>query len=311
MADDISTSSLEKIAYAYLHEQKRRRFWSIFFKLIFFLFIVMTFLLSVLLTKSEPLLSDSPHVAFIEVPGIIMEDAMASADNVAGALHHAYKSRGTKGVILRINSPGGSPVQADYIYAAIKRYKAKYPEIPVYAVCSDMCASAAYYIAAAADKIYANESSIVGSIGVLYNGFGMTELMHKLGVERRLLTAGARKGFLDPFSPESDADKVHMHKVLNMVHQRFIERVKAGRGERLQQQPDLFSGLFWSGYEAKTLGLVDDFASSGTVAREIIGLDKIIDYTQKPNFYDRFAKKFGSEIKNNFLSLLNGAGFLS
>lgn len=303
MIDDNTTSGLEKLAAGYLHEQRRRRFWSIFFKIMFLLIFASFFVITLPIARVETMGLDKPHVAFIDVSGEISDNAEASADNIATALHRAYKNKGTKGVILRINSPGGSPVQADYIFNEIKRWKKNKPDIPVYAVCVDICASAAYYIAAASDNIYANEASIVGSIGVLYNGFGFSHLIDKLGIERRLMISGSNKAVLDPFSPVKASDKKHMQKMLDTVHDRFIQRVREGRGARIKESAEIYSGLFWSGVEAKSLGLIDDFASTGHVARDIIGVDKIIDYTEKPNVLDRITKQFGAEMKQRIGAL--------
>ena len=202
--------------------------------------------------------------------------------------------------MLRANSPGGSPVQAGYIYDEILRLREKYPKIPLYAVIGDVCASGCYYAVAAADKIYADKASIVGSIGVLMNGFGFTDTMKKLGVERRLLTAGEHKGFLDPFSNMKPEDRAHAQKLLNRIHQQFIERVREGRGEALKESKDMFSGLFWTGEDALTMGLVDEFGNASHVAREVIGAEEIVDFSQRENVFDRFARRLGTTMAETF-----------
>jgi protease-4 len=224
---------------------------------------------------------------------------MSFVINFIKGLNSAYENnKALKAVILRIDSPGGSPVQADYMYNSIQFYKKKYPDVKIYAVCVDMCASAAYYVAAAADEIYANPSSLVGSIGVLYNGFGFVDTMQKLGVTRRLHTAGINKGFLDQFSPDNPAQGQLLQTMLDLIHQQFIDRVKAGRGQRLVIDKDTFSGLFWTGIQAKERGLIDGFASSGQVARDIIKIDRVVDYTVQESVIERFSKQMGTAIAN-------------
>lgn len=289
------SNALEKLAEFYIRDQKKKRFWSIFFKCIFALLVIIV-LISSQLRAVEPLLLDKPHVGIIDVKGIIQEKGTGSADNLAESLHHAYASKGLKGIILRINSPGGSPVQADYMFNEIRRYRKEKPEVPVYAVCSDICASAAYYIAAAADNIYSNQASLVGSIGVIYNGFGVTDLMAKVGVKSRIQTSGENKAMMNPFLPETARDKAHLQKMLDTIHKRFIDRVKEGRGSRLLNDPTLFSGLFWPGIQAKKLGLVDDFASAGMLVRGPFSNARAIDYTVKPNIVDKLAKQFGAQL---------------
>jgi protease-4 len=236
---------------------------------------------------------EEPHTALIEVDGVLDLGGEIQADDIIQGLRDAFDADGSKGVILRINSPGGSPVQAAEIYEEIRRLRKLHPDKPVHAVVSDICASGGYYIAAAADKIYANPSSLVGSIGVLMDGFGFTETMNKLGVERRLLTAGEHKGMLDPFSPVDEKEQAHVQKMLDQVHEQFIRAVREGRGKRLAESPELFSGLIWSGEEAKKLGLVDDFGSADFVAREVIGAEDLMDYTPAPDYFDRLAKQIG------------------
>ena len=290
-------SMLQQVLMAGLAEQRRRRRWGIFFKFLAFGYL---FLLIGLAYWSDDLQfgksTAKAHTAMVKVDGLISSASQASADNVITALRNAFEDKKTKGVILRMNTPGGSPVQSRYINREIVRLRKKYPDIPLYAVVTDMCASGGYYIASAADKIYADEGSVVGSIGVLINGFGFVDGMQKLGIERRLLTAGEHKGILDPFSPLQASDKDYIEGVLKEMHQQFIDTVKAGRGDRLHdaEHPEIFSGLFWTGQDAKKLGLIDDFGSSSDVARDVIGAKEIVDYTVKEAFWDRFAQRVGA-----------------
>ncbi len=301
---------LDKVVMASLKEQRRSRRWGIFFKTLTFgyLFLILgLFVWSDKLAVSDPTVKE--HTALVEVKGVISSDSKASADKVITGLRNAFEDKKTKGVILRMNTPGGSPVQSRYINQEITRLKEKYPDIPVYAVVVDMCASGGYYIAAAADKIYADKGSAVGSIGVLINGFGFVDGMQKLGVERRLLTAGENKGILDPFSPLQESDKEHIQGMLSQLHQQFIDTVKEGRGDRLKsdEHPEIFSGLFWSGEEAKKLGLVDEFGSSSYVAREVIGVEEIVDFTVKEKYWDRFAERLGAGAAST-LTRVTGLG---
>jgi len=286
---------LERLATASIKEQRRARRWGIFFKLLGFAYLVVLLILwTPDLFTDAAIKAAKDHTAIIEVKGVIADDTEASADNVITALRSAYEDKKTKGIILRINSPGGSAVQAGYIYDEIKRLRKKHEKIPVYAVVTDMAASGGYYIAAAADEIYVDKASIVGSIGVLMSTFGLEEGMKKLGIERRLLTAGEHKGILDPFSPLKEDEKAHIQTMLDQVHQQFIDAVKEGRGDRLQQDPNLFSGLFWSGEESIRLGLADATGSSSYVARELIGAETLVDYTQAEDLLDRLAKRIGA-----------------
>jgi protease-4 len=234
------------------------------------------------------------HTAMINLDGVIQAKGEANAEKLMAALQSAFEEKNSAGIVLRINSPGGSPVQAGMINDEIRRLRAKYPEKPLYAVVEDMCASGGYYVAVAADKIYVNKASIVGSIGVLMDGFGFTGTMDKLGVERRLLTAGANKGFLDPFSPQAETHKGHAQSMLNDIHQQFIDVVKAGRGSRLKETPEMFSGLMWTGMQSIQLGLADEIGSIDTVARDVIKAEKILDYSLKDNIAERFAKRLGA-----------------
>jgi len=284
---------LEKLMNSTLNESRRARRWGIFFKLLTFTYLAVFLGMTWPGGLSTASLSKEGHTALVTVNGVIAADQNASADNIVTGLRNAFEDENTKGVILRINSPGGSPVQAGYINDEISRLKNKHPDIPVYAVITDVCASGGYYIAVAADEIYADKSSIVGSIGVLMNSFGFVESMEKLGIERRLLTAGAHKGIMDPFSPVEEKEREHMQGMLNQIHQQFINVVKTGRGDRLKEGAELFSGLFWSGEESVKLGLVDALGSSSYVAREIIGAEDIVNFTPAENLLDRLAQRAG------------------
>ncbi len=289
------SSLLKEYLWENLKERKRNRRWNIFFKAFFAIYFL--FLLFMLLDSEVPS-TTGDHTALVDVEGVIASGGDTKADDVVTGLRSAFEADNVKGVIIRINSPGGSPVQAGYINAEIRRLREQYPEIPLHAVVADVCASGGYYVAAAAEKIFVNEASIVGSIGVLMDGFGFVDTMKKLGVERRLLTAGKYKGILDPFSPLASEDKAHAVKILQQIHAQFIDIVRQGRGDRLSDHPDLFSGLIWTGEEAKKLGLVDDFGSAGYVARDVIGAEKIVDYTHEESLLDRFAKQVGVGVAN-------------
>lgn len=287
-------STLERLAFATLQEQRASRRWRNGLRLAWLLFFVV--LSWVLLARSSPTTGPStPHTAMVEVRGEIASGADASAETVNTALKAAFEDEGAKAVVLVINSPGGSPVQAGLINDEIRRLKAKHGK-PVYAVVEESCASAAYYIAVAADTIYVDKASIVGSIGVLMDGFGFSGLMNKLGVDRRLLTAGENKGFLDPFSPMSDKQRAYAQQLLDQIHQQFIAAVKAGRGDRLKESPDTFSGLFWNGQQAVEQGLADQFGSLEFVAREVVKAEDIMDYTRRENVAERLAKRFGAAL---------------
>lgn len=289
---------LERLSTASLNEQRRARRWNIFFKLLIFSYL---FLL-IYLAMQEQSLSDGSrsreHIAMVEVDGMISDATKANADTIIEGLRDAFKDEKTKGVVLRINSPGGSPVQSDYVYREIKRLRALHPKIPLHAVIVDVGASGAYYIASAADNIYVNPASIVGSIGVLMNGFGFTGAMEKLGVERRLLTAGESKGMLDPFTPLQEDEVAHVKGLLNTIHQQFIAAVKEGRGERLKDEPELFSGKFWTGEQSIALGLADAIGDVDFVAREVFKVEQVVDYTPKPDLFKRFADRLGASMAN-------------
>ena len=285
--------ALERVAMAAVNEQRRARRWGIFFKLFFALY-----LLAVLAATQAPKWGDAGiakrHTALVELEGVIESEGKASADNVISGLRAAFESTNAAGVILRANSPGGSPVQSAYINNEIARLRDKYPDKPLYAVVGDICASGCYYVVAAADKIYANEASLVGSIGVLMDGFGFVDSLKKLGVERRLITAGENKAFLDPFSPMNAKHQRYIESLLKEIHTQFIDTVKRGRGDALKDDKELFSGLVWSGERAKGLGLIDEMGSASYVAREVIGAEDIVDYSLKADFFDRFAEQLGT-----------------
>jgi protease-4 len=290
-------SVLEKLAMSALQEQRRARHWGIFFKVLTFgyLFIIL-FIVMGWVGKSESALSTGKHTALVDMYGVIASDSAASADNLIPSLQDAFKDKDTQGVILRINSPGGSPVQAGQINDEIRRLRAKHPDIPLYAVVEDICASGGYYVAAAADKIFVDKASLIGSIGVLMDGFGFTGTMAKLGVERRLITAGTNKGFLDPFSPSDQAQQAYAKQMIAEIHQQFIDVVRQGRGKRLKETPDTFSGLVWNGQKGVELGLADGYGSLESVARDVIKAEKIVDFTTRENFADRLAKRLGAGV---------------
>jgi protease-4 len=291
---DWERATLEKLAFATLHEQRQARRWRNGLRLGWLLFLVV--LAWVLLSRSAtPTAVSAPHTAMVSVLGEIAAGSPASAEAVTVSLRAAFEDEAARAVVLLINSPGGSPVQAGMINDEILRLKAKHNK-PVYAVVEETCASAAYYIAVAADQIFVDKASIVGSIGVLMDGFGFTGLMNKLGVERRLLTAGENKGLLDPFSPMGDRQRAYAQRMLDQIHQQFIAAVKAGRGDRLKEDDETFSGLFWSGQQAVDQGLADRLGSLEFVAREIVKAEDIIDYTQRENVAERLAKRFGAAV---------------
>ena len=283
-----------ELANAALKEQRRSRRWGIFFKFLTFAYVTFLILLAVDWRGRGESSSTGKHTAMVEVNGVIAPGAEASADKVTSSLQAAFKDKNTQGVVVRINSPGGSPVQAQTIYDEMRRLRKKYPEIPLYAVVEDICASGGYFIAAGADKIYVSKSSLVGSIGVIMNGFGFTGLMDKLGVERRLITSGENKAFLDPFSPMQEKHREFAQKLAGEIHQQFIAVVREGRGKRLKEGPDTFSGLIWSGEKSVELGLADGIGSLDYVAREVVKAEEIVDFTQKENLAEKFAKRFGA-----------------
>jgi protease-4 len=285
---------LENIAQAFVEEQRSARRWRIFSRVSWLIGLVA--LAWVGWGSGMPHKNTAmPHTAMVEIKGEIASGGEASAELVVSALQAAFEDEGARAVVLLINSPGGSPVQAGMINDEIHRLK-KLHNKPVYAVVEESCASAAYYIAAAADKIYVDKASIVGSIGVLMDGFGFTGLMDKLGVERRLMTAGENKGFMDPFSPQTEAQRKHAQAMLNQIHQQFIAVVKQGRGDRLKETPDMFSGLFWTGQQAVDMGLADGLGSMDSVARDVLKAEDVIDYSRHENVAERLAKRFGAAL---------------
>lgn len=288
---------LEKLAMSALQEQRRARHWSIFFKVLTFgyLFIIL-FIFMGWFDKKEHPLGGNKHTALVEMHGIIAPDSRASADNIISSLQDAFKDKKTLGVVLRINSPGGSPVQSGQINDEIRRLRANNPNIPLYVVVGDICASGGYYVAAAADKIFVDKASLIGSVGVLIDGFGFTGAMEKLGVERRLITAGSNKGFLDPFSAVNPVQQEYARQMVAQIHQQFIDVVKQGRGKRLKETPDMFSGLVWNGQKGVELGLADGFGSLESVARDVIKAETIVDFTVKEGLADRLAKRFGAGV---------------
>jgi protease-4 len=297
MADEANWERglIEKLAGAALKEQRRARRWGIFFKLLGFSYLAILLVLLVDWRGPDGLVPGK-HSALVDVVGVIDARGDASADRVTEALQNAFKNKNTQGVILRINSPGGSPVQAGIIYDEIRRLRGIYPNIPLYAVVEDICASGGYYIAAATDRIYVDKASIIGSIGVIMDGWGFTGTMEKLGVERRALVSGENKAFLDPFSPVDEKQKRHAQSMLDEIHKQFIDVVKKGRGKRLKETPDIFSGLLWTGEKSVELGLSDGLGSVDYVAREVIKAEDVFDYTKKQDFTERFARRFGAAM---------------
>jgi protease-4 len=281
-----------RLATAALKEQRRARLWGIFFKLLTFAYITVVLLLA--FDVGERAAGGGMHTAMVEVSGLIAPGGDASAEKVNDALAAAFKDANTKGVVVRINSPGGSPVQAQTIYDEMRRLRKQYPEIPLYAVVEDICASGGYFVAAGADRIYVGKASIVGSIGVLMNGFGFTGLMDKLGIERRLITAGENKGMLDPFSPLQERDVKHIKEMMGDIHQQFVAVVREGRGKRLKETPDMFSGLVWTGQKSVELGLADGIGSLEYVAREVVKAEQIVDFTRKESIAEKLAGRFGA-----------------
>jgi protease IV len=290
---------IEKLAMSSLKEQKATRRWGIFFKILVFvyLFTILAYAVGWVVKDRKAVIGT--HSALINISGVIQSGGDVDAVAVIDSLADAYDNKGTKGIILRINSPGGSPVQAGMINEEIKRQKKLHPKIPVYAVVEDICASGGYYIAAAADKIYVDKASIIGSIGVLMDGYGFTGAMEKLGVERRLLTAGKNKAMLDPFSPLNQEHIAYAQTMLDEIHEQFKTIVREGRGERLRETPETFSGLFWSGEQSIKIGLADALGSTDYVAREVIKQKEIVDFTYQESFADRFAKRLGAGIAKN------------
>ncbi|MDZ7584892.1 MAG: S49 family peptidase, partial [Thiobacillus sp.] len=278
-----------------VQEQRRSRHWSILFKTLGFLYLFIVLFLAAGWFRSDGVSLPKAHTALVDLQGVISADKI-SADSVISSLQGAFEDKKTQGVILRINSPGGSPVQAGQIYDEIKRLRAKHPKVPLYAVVDDICASGGYYVAAGADKIFVDKASIVGSIGVLMDGFGFTETMQKIGVERRLLTAGENKGFLDPFSPVDPKQQAFAKQMLEEIHAQFIAVVREGRGKRLKETPETFSGLVWSGEKSIQLGLADAFGTVESVARDVIKAEDIVDFTRQDSLFERLAGRLGATM---------------
>ena len=288
---------IEKLALAAVNEQRTARRWSVFFKSLMFAYLIVLLGIAVAPKLEVGIQGFDEHTAVIDVVGMITEDGDSSAEVIIKGLRNAVKDEGTKGIILHMNTPGGTPVQAAYVFEEILEIKKKNPDLPIYAVVSDICASGGYYIAAATDKIFVNQASIVGSIGVIMDGFGFVDTLNKFGVERRLLTAGTHKAFLDPFSPVNEDEKSHVQELLKQVHQQFIDAVRLGRGDRLKENPDvLFSGLIWTGSESIKLGLVDGIGNDDFVARKVIGAEKMVNFTPQERLIDRIAGKFGASF---------------
>ena len=286
-----------KLAESSLKEQRRSRRWGIFFKILTFAYIAVILFMFNKASSLTTASSAEKHTALVELNGVIADNEVANADSIVTALRDAFDAENSSGIILRINSPGGSPVQSGYIYDEIIRLREKNPDTPLYAVVTDICASGGYYIASAADKIYADKASIVGSIGVRMDNFGFVDAMEKLGVERRTLTSGENKALLDPFLPINKESTAHMQVMLSEIHQQFITAVKEGRGDRLDTSVEgLFSGLIWTGESAVSIGLIDGLASSSYVAREVIGEESIVNYTVKKDILERFAERLGSTV---------------
>lgn len=287
--------TMERLMFATLSEQRSARRWRTFTRLAWLAFFVL--LVWTLLYRGGPSAGEksTPHTAVVEIQGEIAADSDNSAEFIVAAMKAAFEDAGAQGIVLLINSPGGSPVQAGIVNDEMKRLKALHRK-PVYVVVEEACASAAYYIAAGADRIYVDKASIVGSIGVLMDGFGFVGLMDKLGVERRLMTAGENKGFLDPFSPQTERHRAHAQQMLDQIHRQFIDVVKAGRGKRLKDTPELFTGLFWTGQQAVDMGLADQLANLDFVAREVIKAEELVDYTRRENVAERLAKRFGAAV---------------
>jgi protease IV len=306
--DEKAWRTLEKVLNASLDEQRRARRWSIFFKALTFIYLFVALALFLPRDRMSPV-SGGEHTALVRVEGVIADDQLASADNIALGLRRAFEDKNAKAVLLAINSPGGSPVQAGYVYNEIKRLRGLHPDKKVYAVIADLGASGGYYIAAAADHIYADQASLVGSIGVISSSFGFTGTMEKLGVERRLFTAGENKALLDPFSPMPQNQQKLWQSVVDHTHRQFIDRVKAGRGNRLKDDPLLFSGMVWTGEQALQLGLIDGLGSPGQVARDIIGAEKIVDLSERESPLQGLVKKLGVSFGAGVAAELTGTSF--
>ncbi len=297
---------LERVLLATVEEQRRARRWKIFFRFAWMGLLALAMLAWFRGAAGPSLGGPGRHTALVDIRGLIDSEGEASAENIMESLRAAFFDPRTAGVVIRISSPGGSPVQSGLIHQEIRRLRAKHPDIPVHAVVEEVCASGGYYIAAAADKIFVDQASLIGSIGVLMDGFGFTDALKKLGVERRLLTAGDNKAFLDSFSPLSDRQRSHAQQMLNEIHQQFIDAVKAGRGDRLKDDPQIFSGLVWTGARSVDLGLADALGSLTQVAREVIQAEDIVDFSRHENLADRVVRRLGAQVVQSMLFGLRG-----
>lgn len=295
---------LAKLAFAGLKEQRRARRWGIFFKSVSLMFMLAFLLVITAPQWKEKAVPAGKHTALVDMSGIIAPDAKANADRIGDSLEAAFAHKNTAGVILRINSPGGSPVQSGYLFDEIQQLREQHPDIPLHVVVGDICASGGYYVAAAADQIFANRASIVGSIGVRMGGFGFVDAMEKLGVERRLMTAGENKALGDPFSPVDQEEQAHLQGMLDDIHQQFIDAVKTGRGDRLADDPRLFSGLVWTGQQSVDLGLVDGLGDADYVAREVIGQERIVDFTQQEDWLRELSRRVDAAVEAGISALV-------
>lgn len=301
--------ALEALANDIVVERRRARRWSIFFRLLTLAIVAFGFLLIIGSFAVRTRLCLESCTAVVQLEGEMDRDSQASADNVIEGLHAAFENPGTKGVVMLVNSPGGSPVQAGRIYAEMKRLRAKYPQIPLHAVVEEMAASGGYYVAAAADRIYVDPASLVGSIGVLIDSFGFVGTIEKIGAERRVIAAGENKTFLDPFSPLPEEQRAYAEQMLADIHQQFIAAVKDGRGDRLKETPEMFSGLVWNGQRAVELGLADEFGSVDSVARDVFHAEEVVDFTPKEDLANRIARRLGTEAGRFTLRALRSASF--
>ena len=295
---------LEKLVMSTVTEQRKARRWNILFKSLFLIYLIAILVITVDPFSNQSLSSSNAHTAVIDITGILLDDGQINADQIIKGLRNAVKDEGTRGIILRMNTPGGSPVQAWYVYDEIRRIKKENPDLPIFAVVSDTCASGGYFIAAATDKIFVSKSSIIGSIGVIMNGFGFVETMEKLGIERRLMIAGKNKGIFDAFSPLKKSEQEHLQTMLNDIHQQFIDAVRDGRGDRLVDNPSLFSGLVWTGQQGIKMGLADAIGTPSSVAKEIIGEENLVNFTPKLSFLDRFTSKIGTAFEHALWNVL-------
>lgn len=302
---------INSMAVEFLRNQRRGRLWGLFFKFAALAYVIVLLVVVYAENLGDSVGATGEHTALIEVDGIIAPDSDASADKLITALRKAFKADNAKGVILRINSPGGSPVQSGYVNDEVRRLKEKYPDKPVYAVAVDVCASGAYYIAVAADEIYVDKASLIGSIGVRMDGFGFSRAMDELGIERRLLVAGKHKGILDPFSPLQPADQDFIEGLLDGLHQQFIAAVQDGRGDRLKDDEKLFSGLFWTGEQSIELGLADGLGSSSSVARDLIGAEEIVTYSRKRDLLEKLSEQVGAAMASAWAGMLGSDGMVS